>query len=61
MQVTAKPLDVSEKPASWRAREGSLEFFWKGRRPQPGFDEHLTTARTMAAEMFRMRPAHAAT
>jgi biotin carboxylase len=61
MQVTAKPLDVSEKPVSWRAREGSLEFFWKGRRPQTGFDEHLTTARAMAAEMFRMRPAHAAT
>jgi biotin carboxylase len=57
MQVTAKPKDVSEKPISWRAREGSLEFFWRDRRPQPGFDEHLGTARAMAAEMFSVRPA----
>jgi biotin carboxylase len=59
LQVTAKPKDVSEKPLSWRAREGSLEFFWRERRPQSGFDEHLATARKMAAEMFTVRPASA--
>lgn len=60
MQITAKPKDVSEKPVSWRAREGSLEFFWKGHSPQQGFDEHLKIACAMAAEMFTVREATAA-
>ena len=55
MQVTAKPLDRSEAPLSWRAREGSLEFFWKGRQPALGFDEHLQTAQRLSQRMFTMR------
>ncbi|AMV42087.1 ATP-grasp domain-containing protein [Paraburkholderia caribensis] len=54
MQVTGKPLDISEKPVSWRAREGSLEFFWKGRAPEAGFNEHLQTAQQFASNMFRV-------
>lgn len=60
MQVTGKPRDVSEKPVSWRAREGSVEFFWKGRKAEQGFDEHLQVARKMAGEMFAVRPHNAA-
>ncbi len=59
LQVTGKPNDVSERPISWRAREGSVEFFWKGREPEQGFREHLDTARRMAAEIFSVRPAPA--
>ncbi len=55
MQVTGKPKDTSEKPLSWRAREGSLEFFWRGRKPEQGFNEHLLTAQRFAAEMFQVR------
>lgn len=57
MQITGKPLDVSEKPLSWRAREGSLEFFWKDRQPEQGFDEHLQTARQFAQSIFSVRTA----
>jgi biotin carboxylase len=60
MQVTGKPNDVSERPISWRAREGSVEFFWKGRNPEPGFREHLDIARRLAGEIFGVRPAPAA-
>jgi hypothetical protein len=59
MQITGKPNDVSERPISWRAREGSVEFFWKGRNPEQGFREHLDVARRMAAEIFSVRPAPA--
>lgn len=55
MQVTGKPNDISEKPLSWRAREGSLEFFWKGRQPEQGFNEHLLTAKRFAGAMFQVR------
>lgn len=61
MQVTGKPNDVSERPTSCRSREGSVEFFWKGRNPEQGFREHLDIARRMASEIFSVRPAgHAA-
>lgn len=55
MQITGKPKDVSDKPLSWRAREGSLEFFWKGRQPERGFDEHLSIARDFAGSIFTVR------
>lgn len=54
MQVTGKPLDISEKPVSWRAREGSLEFFWKERAPETGFNEHLLTAQQFASRIFQV-------
>lgn len=57
MQLTGKPKDISGKPLSWRAREGSLEFFWKDRQPRQGFDEHLTTARSYAETIYRVSPA----
>lgn len=60
MQVTAKPGDVSEKLSSWRNREGSVEFFWPGRKPEPGFDEHLRMAGRFADEIFGVRSAQAA-
>jgi predicted ATP-grasp superfamily ATP-dependent carboligase len=55
LQVTAKPLDVSEAPLSWRAREGSVECFWKARAPVPGFQDHLQFARELSAELFQMQ------
>ncbi|KJV26711.1 hypothetical protein VI06_16380 [Aquitalea magnusonii] len=55
MQVTGKPKDISEKPLSWRAREGSLEFFWKGRPPEQGFNEHLLAAQQLALSMFQVQ------
>lgn len=60
MQLTGKPLDKSDKPLSWRAREGSVEFFWKGRQPEQGFDEHLTTARSFAQSIYKIKAAVAA-
>ncbi|HEX9145633.1 MAG TPA: ATP-grasp domain-containing protein [Candidatus Binatia bacterium] len=56
MQVTGKPQDRSGKPISWAAREGAVEFFWRGREARPGFDEHLQLARTLAEEIFSVRP-----
>jgi hypothetical protein len=55
LQVTAKPLDVSEAPLSWRAREGSVECFWKARPPEPGFEDHLRFARELSAEILHMQ------
>ncbi|WP_175938346.1 ATP-grasp domain-containing protein [Caballeronia sp. BCC1704] len=55
MQITAKPLDVSEKPLSWRAREGSVEFFWKGREPEQRFSDHLRFAQRLSQEIFSVR------
>jgi biotin carboxylase len=55
MQLTGKPMDKSDKPLSWRAREGSLEFFWKGRKPEQGFDEHLSTARSFAESIYKVK------
>lgn len=60
MQVTAKPGDVSVKLSSWRNREGSVEFFWPGRKPEPGFDEHLRVAGRFADEIFGVLSAQAA-
>lgn len=55
VQVTAKPNDVSEKPLSWRAREGSVEFFWKDRKSERGFDEHLKMARNYSESIFTLK------
>ncbi|WP_244826484.1 acetyl-CoA carboxylase biotin carboxylase subunit family protein [Caballeronia sp. TF1N1] len=55
MQVTAKPLDMSEKPLSWRAREGSVEFFWNARKPEHDFDEHLQIARQLSRDIFSIK------
>ncbi|MBA3772370.1 MAG: ATP-grasp domain-containing protein [Ramlibacter sp.] len=60
MQVSAKPNDVSEKLTSWRNREGSVEFFWPGRKPEPGFDEHLRMAARYSGDIFGMRSVQAA-
>lgn len=57
MQLTGKPMDISDKPLSWRAREGSVEFFWKGRKPEQGFDEHLMTARSFARAIYKVKSA----
>lgn len=57
MQVTAKPLDASVPLTSWRNREGSVEFFWPGRKPEPGFDEHLRVASRYSSEIIAVRPA----
>jgi biotin carboxylase len=55
MQVTAKPKDVSEAPLSWRAREGSVEFFWKDRAAEKGFSKHLEIARDLTESIFVMQ------
>jgi biotin carboxylase len=52
LQVTAKPKDISEKPLSWRAREGSIEFFWESREPEKGFCEHLKLADKYTLDIF---------
>jgi biotin carboxylase len=57
MQVTGKPKDVSRPPLSWRAREGSIEFFWQGRQPSSGFDEHLRVADRLSRSIFTVTPA----
>lgn len=54
LQVTARPLDVSEAPLSWRAREGSVEFFWKMRPPEHGLEDHLRFARELSTTLFQM-------
>ncbi len=54
MQVTAKPKDVSEKPLSWRAREGSIEFFWPNRIPKIEFDDHLKIAEEYSQNIFNV-------
>ncbi|MES2936633.1 MAG: ATP-grasp domain-containing protein [Pseudomonadota bacterium] len=55
MQVTAKPGDVSHPLNSWHDREGSVEFFWPGRQPENGFDEHLRLAERFSREVVRVR------
>lgn len=57
MQVTARPLDVSVALTSWRNREGSVEFFWPGRKAEAGFDEHLRVASRYSSEIIAVRPA----
>ena len=54
VQLSAKPLDVSEPPVSWRAREGSVEMFWAGRPPQAGLREHLESAQQLSSRVFEM-------
>jgi biotin carboxylase len=57
LQLSAKPLDVSEPPVSWRAREGSVELFWQGRPPQPNLRDHLDLAGQLSARVFEMAQA----
>lgn len=57
MQITAKPLDVSRALTSWKTREGSMEFFWSGRQPEEGFNDHLQIADGYARSLFTLRQA----
>jgi len=56
MNVSAKPMDKSEEPTSWKFREGSMEFFWPGRTPVPGHREHLSIAESLSKTMFVLAP-----
>ncbi len=60
MQVSAKPGDVSHPLNSWHDREGSVEFFWPGRKAERGFDEHLRLAERFSREIVRVRAAQPA-
>jgi len=52
MQITAKPLDVSEPPVSWKFREGSVEFLWRNRLPERRWREHLQITQDLARKIF---------
>ncbi|MBD2786225.1 ATP-grasp domain-containing protein [Xenorhabdus sp. DI] len=55
MQVTAKPLDISQSLVSWKTREGSIEFFWKNKRPEIGFKEHIDIAKQYSESLFTFK------
>ncbi|MCY7314871.1 MAG: ATP-grasp domain-containing protein [Rubrivivax sp.] len=57
LQISAKPLDASEPAVSWRAREGSVELFWKGRPPETKLHDHLDLAQQLSARLFEMQSA----
>lgn len=60
LQVTARPGDLSHPLNSWHDREGSVEFFWPGRKAERGFDEHLRMAERFSREIVRVRAAQPA-
>lgn len=56
MQITAKPLDKSEAPLSWKFREGSVEFFWPSQKPEYGYRAHLEIANKLSQSIFEVLP-----
>lgn len=56
LQVTAKPMDKSEAPLSWKFREGSVELFWPGQKAEVGFKKHLEIAKGLSQSMFTLMP-----
>ncbi|WP_340617311.1 ATP-grasp domain-containing protein [Xenorhabdus entomophaga] len=55
MQVTAKPLDISYPLVSWKTREGSIEFFWKNRKPEKNFREHVNITKRYSESLFTFK------
>jgi formate-dependent phosphoribosylglycinamide formyltransferase (GAR transformylase) len=54
LQVTAKPLDTSHAPISWKFREGSVELFWPAKKPEPGYQGHLQIAKELSQNLFQV-------
>jgi biotin carboxylase len=56
IQVWTKPKDRSLPPTSWRAREGSAEFFWPGLLTTAhGWSKHLELAQEISAKSFEVQ------
>ncbi len=54
LQITAKPLDRSLVPNSWKNREGTAEFFFENEKPSKGFRKHLDLADSLVDEIFEI-------
>jgi D-alanine-D-alanine ligase-like ATP-grasp enzyme len=57
VQISGKRGDRSYPLNSWHDREGSIEFYWPGRKAERGFDGHLRLAEQFSREIFTVAPA----